>query len=136
MRTMAYWIQHSDFSAIEFDPVSADDAIRILRQLDWDTELDAMEKQTAAGKETCPPGIGFVASPGNLLHLCTTAPGKLMVHLHRAEQKRFLGLIPYTASLGVQSRENVPVADAEEYVRRFYSGDLVWLTQNIAADGG
>lgn len=134
MRTMAYWIQHSDFSATDFDPVSVDDAIRIVKQHDWNAELEAMEKQTAAGKETCPPGIGFVASPGNLLHFCTTAAGRLMIHFHRAEQKRFLGLIPYTANLGVQSRDNILIADAEEYVRRFFSGDQVWLTRNTATD--
>ena len=60
MRSVAYWIQRADFSASDHEAADAEDAIRAFRTHDWGEELRLQAELQTAGRDCCPPGIGFV----------------------------------------------------------------------------
>ena len=69
MERMPYWIQRADFSSAENEAVDVERAIELVSVPDWSNELRLFDALEAAGREVCPPGIGFVASPGRILHI-------------------------------------------------------------------
>jgi hypothetical protein len=133
MRTIPYWIQRADFVATEYGGVDFVRAFEILKTHDWQQERRLLkEREEAAGLEMCPPGVGFTAAPGRILHICPGEIGAALVHYHFPEPRRRLGFIRSTAPT-VRSNPAVPVSDLAEFLRRFYDDDHVWLVERTTA---
>ena len=94
MNAFPFWIQRADFSSGDHPPADAAKAIRVFDTHDWPGELRLFVELNSAGKECCPPGIGFVAPNGGILHICPEQNGTALVHYHFAAQRKLLGLIP------------------------------------------
>jgi hypothetical protein len=132
MCTIPYWIQRADFTATEHDPIDSVSAVELLNVHDWRSEWRLLREREAAGLETCPPGVGFTAAPGRILHVCPGDDGRALVHYHFAEPRRWLGFIPGGANI-VQTNSAVLSAQVPEFVRRFYDDDHAWLIERTAA---
>lgn len=126
MNRMPYWIQRADFSSTENEAVDVERAIELVSVHDWSDELRLFESLEAAGREVCPPGIGFVASPGRILHVCPNRDGTALVHYHFLEEHRTLGFVPTSRSV-VRSESAVSSWQIPEFIRRFYAEDHAWL---------
>ncbi|MBI2348773.1 MAG: hypothetical protein HYV05_08995 [Deltaproteobacteria bacterium] len=131
MRSIRYWIQHPDFSADEYDEVEIADGLRAFETHAWRNELDLLSQLESAGQECCPPGIGFVASDGSILHVCPDKDGAGLVHFHFTKIRRILGLIPVARSV-VESKEGVRRSDVLDIIRFFFEGQQEWLLQKLA----
>lgn len=79
--SVSYWIQRADYSSADHASVRDDEAVEAYRRHDWESEFALERELNASGAESCPPGIGFVAAPGELLHVCPNAETAL-VHYH------------------------------------------------------
>lgn len=95
-----YWIQQADYTSTEYDPVDVGTAIRILRSHDWPAALEFEREREAAGLETCPPGIGFVADQNRILHICPGRGGTALVHYHTDEPRLFVRTMPVLVGFG------------------------------------
>lgn len=133
MRTISYWIQRADFTATEYPPIDSIRALELIRTHDWPSEWRLLREREAGGLETCPPGIGFTAAPGRILHICPDEGGGTLVHYHFTERRRWLGLIPHDAAV-VQTNPAVESSQLAECVRRFFDGDHAWLASTITTD--
>ena len=132
MRMIPYWIQRADFVATEHGGVDCVRAFEIFKTHNWQEEQRLLKEREAAGQETCPPGVGFTAAPGHILHICPGENGSALVHYHFLEPRRRLGFIRSTAPT-VRSNPAVPFSDIAEFLRRFYDDDHVWLVERTTA---
>src|SRR5687767_7276614 len=98
MTLMSYWIQRADFSSADFEPVDFNSALRAFTTHDWSAELDFLSELEASANESCPPGIGFVAPTGAILHVCPGRDGRALVHYHARTTRKVFGLIPISRS--------------------------------------
>jgi hypothetical protein len=128
IQTLPYWIQRADFTSHEHDAVDVARAVELVRLHNWQAELRFKEELEASGQDACPPGIGFVAGAGRILHVCPLADGLAVVHYHFMERGRLLGIIPKKVNV---SRTNPAVASSRipEFVRHFYAADHSWLLE-------
>jgi hypothetical protein len=106
----------------------------LMRTHDWLSEWRLLEERAARGLETCPPGIGFTAGPGRILHICPGEDGRALVHYHFSERQRWLGLIPHDAAV-VRTKYAVESSQLAEVVRHFFDDDH-GLQQTFATDRG
>jgi hypothetical protein len=132
MRSVAYWIQRADFSASDHETADAEDAIRAFRTHDWGEELRLQAELETAGRDCCPPGIGFVDPRGPILHVCPTVGGTCMVHYHPTRTRRFLGFIPISKGV-VQTKPGVEQTDVVELIHSFFAGRHDWVLRKLAA---
>lgn len=132
MRRIPHWIQRADFTTTEHSAIDSARAVEVLSAHDWAGEWRLLGDREAAGLETCPPGIGFTAAPGRILHVCPGDDGRALVHYHFAEPSRWLGFIPSTAAV-VRTNPSVEVSQLPEFVRRFYEDDHAWLVNRTPA---
>ena len=132
MDRMPYWIQRADFSSADNEAVDVKRAIELISVHDWAEELRLFDSLQSEGREVSPPGIGFVASPGHVLHICPARNGTALVHYHFAEEPKRLRLIPTSRSV-VRSQSAVPLWQIPEFIRRFYAGDHRWLCERTSA---
>ncbi len=132
MRAIPYWIQRADFAATEHEAIDSVRAVELLSAHDWPGEWRLLREREAAGLETCPPGVGFTAASGRILHLCPGDDGRALVHYHFAETRRRLGFISSSAAV-VRTNSTVVMAQLPEFVRRFYDDDHAWLIERTAA---
>ncbi|PYO55013.1 MAG: hypothetical protein DMD83_21190 [Candidatus Rokuibacteriota bacterium] len=132
MKEIPYWIQRADFSATDYDPVEATDAVRAFATHDWRRELDLYSELERAGAECCPPGIGFVDPSGDILHICPSENGHALVHYHFTARRKFLGLIPVARSL-VETRRDVHRSVVSELISLFFQGQHDWMLAKLGA---
>ena len=133
MRMIWYWIQRADFAATEHEPIDVVGAVELVRSHDWPSEWRLLTERAAGGLETCPPGIGFTAKPGWILHLCCGEDGRALVNYHFTQRERWLGLIPHDAEV-VRTNPAVESSHLPEFVRRFFDDDHAWLLNRISAE--
>jgi hypothetical protein len=129
---MPYWIQRADFSSADKEAVDVERAIELLSGHDWSEELRLFDVLQSEGRDVCPPGIGFIASPGRILHVCPARDGTAAVHYHFPEEQKMLRFIP-TSRAVLRSERAVPLWQLPEFVRRFYAGDHLWLCERTSA---
>lgn len=107
--TMPYWIQRADYTSTDFKPVTLAAAQTVLRAHNWSAELAYESSLAESGKETCPPGIGFVANAGRFLHFCFSEDGSATCFFQNGA--------------GTRHRENVLTSEQGRFLRLFYRGD-------------
>jgi hypothetical protein len=132
MDEMPYWIQRADFSTAEYEAVDVERAIELLTVHDWADELRLVEAPQSQGREVCQPGIGFVAAPGHILHICPARDGTALVHYHFSEERKMLWFV-FTSRPAVRSGTAASFTQLSEFVRRFYAGDHRWLFARTSA---
>jgi hypothetical protein len=91
---MQCWLQRGDYTATEYGATDVATAIRLLNSHDWLAELAFESERNAAGMETCPPGIGFVADASRILHICPARDGTALVHYHFEESRLRVRTMP------------------------------------------
>ena len=124
-----YWLQRANLEATDGKPVTLEEAKRLFRDHDWAADLAEQRQLDAAGSESCPPGIGFVAGDGRILHICPLQGVVVLMHYHFVQERRLLGLIP-VRSQAVASNEHLAsarVADAIGYFFGNQHGELLGL---------
>lgn len=130
---ITYWIQRADFTSDEFDAVDETEARRALTGHGWAAELDLMDTREARDEETCPPGIGFIADDGRILHICPERDGRAMYHYHFKAPWRLLWLIPMSGE-GLRTRMDMPFSETPELITRFFANDHDWLIRHAKAE--
>jgi hypothetical protein len=121
MAAIAYWIQRANFATTEHGPVDATEAVRVFESHDWHRELNDYIELERAGAECCPPGIGFVAPNGEILHICPDAHQNAVVHYHLNAPSTILGIIPVQVPR-VETREGIHRARVTEMIDYFFEG--------------
>ena len=125
--TLGYWIQRHDYSVIERDNVSSDEAKRAFESFGWQGELERFDEGDPA--KNCPPGIGINnglnlnSSGAMLLHICPNDERTALIHIHFALKKKILGIFPATK----QIHHHVNAYDrskVSQLIDRFYAGDF------------
>lgn len=126
-----YWIQHADFSCDEFDPVDHIQGPKIIQSVDWKKELAIQEDRKASGKETCDPGVGFVATDGRILHICPKQNELYYFFYDFKQTRKLFGLFP---SHYKSSRMSIDVSlkGLQEVIYRFFHSDHDWLVSNTS----
>ena len=119
MRSLPYWIQRADFSSTDFEPVDVTGALRAFTMHDGSAELDLLSELEAKARESCPPGIGFVASDGAILHVCPSSAGRALIHYHAETMSKVLGFIPIPRST-IDTKQGVERSDVLEMIRSFF----------------
>jgi len=130
MKRIPYWIQRADFSATDYDPIEVADGIRAFERHDWRGELDLYSELESNGAECCPPGIGFVAADGTILHICPNSDGRATVHYHFTGTLKFFGLIPIPRSI-VETRHDMTRSEVLELIGFFFEGRHDWILQKL-----
>jgi hypothetical protein len=132
MRLLPYWIQRADFSSTDFEPVDVNGALRAFMTHDWSEELDFLSELEASASESCPPGIGFVAPTGAILHVCPSSDGRALVQYHAETTRTVLGFIPMPRS-EIHTKEGVERSDVGEMIHSFFEGRHDWLLHKLEA---
>lgn len=130
MKAIPYWIQRADFSATDYGPVDVTDAVRALEGHDWRSELDLYSELENVGADCCPPGIGFVDSSGDILHICPSGDGRAMAHYHSTSTPKLFGFIPVPRSI-VETRLDMTRAQVVELISYFFEGRQDWVLQTL-----
>ena len=131
MASIAYWIQRADFSASDHETVTSEGAIEVLRSHNWEAESRLQAEFEAAGKECCPPGIGFLASDGPILHICPTIGGTSMVHFHPTRARGRLDVL--RSSKAVHTKLGVEQAEVVELIHWCFAGRHDWIQRKLPA---
>jgi hypothetical protein len=131
MPPVAYWIQRADFSASDHEAADSQDALRVLRNHDWREEWRLQAEREAAGREHCPPGIGFTARDGPILHVCPMVSGKSMVHFHPARRK-FLDFVRRPGTT-VHTKRDVEEAEIVELIQWFFAERHDWILRKLVS---
>jgi len=129
---LAYWIQRADFTATDHEAADAEEAIHVLANHDWQAELRLEADLTTTGQESCPPGIGFMAPDGPILHVCPTIDGGSLVHFHPTRPKTLLDRIR-ASKAAVYTKQGVGQAEVVELIRWFFAGRHDSILRNFAA---
>ncbi len=132
MRPIHYWIQRADFSATEHEPVEAPDGLHAFQSHDWQQEFDLLSQLESAGRECCPPGIGFVDRDGSILHVCPSADGYATVHYHFTTTRKILGFIPVSGP-ALQPKQGVHRSEVLGLIGLIYERRKNDLLQRLAA---
>lgn len=132
MRSLPYWIQRADFSSADFASVDVTAALRAFTTHDWSAELALLSELAEKASESCPPGIGFVAPGGALLHICPSSDGRALVHYHAETTRKILGVIPIARS-AVHTKDGVGRSDVLEMIHAFFEERHEWLLKKLAA---
>ena len=120
MATM--WIQRADFSSSEEkEEVSSAQAARAFTQHDWVGEAELERKLASKGQDLCPPGIGFVAEDGGILHVCPHERGT-MIHLHYSDVRKWLGIIPISRDKVLSVEKDFSREEVSSLIEQFVSG--------------
>ncbi|HKA33294.1 MAG TPA: hypothetical protein VKH64_08790 [Candidatus Binatia bacterium] len=126
MKSLRYWIQRADLSATDYEPVDAAAAVRAFTTHDWAEETSLLSELEKAGKQCCPPGIGFVDPSGPILHVCPTTDGNATVHYHHNTIRKFLGIIPFHQST-VDTKQGVSRSDVADLITYFFEARNEWI---------
>lgn len=130
---MRCWVQESDFESSEFEVGSAREALQAFESHDWTSSLARQTKRESEGLETCPPGIGFVAPDGRILHLCPTSGDVAIIHYHYIVSDKLLGLVPRRRQETVTA-EAFPRRQVGELLREFFRTNHEWLISNVRGE--
>jgi hypothetical protein len=120
--TVSYWIQEADFETAEFDPVDVSGALEAFEAHDWFSSLSKARRLESEGVEHCPPGIGFVASDGRVLHICPSESNDAVVHYHFSVESRFLGLISRERR-EIRTAEGFAMLRVPDLLQQFFAAD-------------
>ena len=126
--TIPYWIQRADFSVQDYTAESEQEALQVLLSHDWNVELDFHRQLKSEGEEVCDPGIGFLADPQRILHICPVDLFYAYFHYHYTVKTRVLGIFLCHRDL-IGSNMKVRRSELTEILQRFLSGDHHWLLQ-------
>jgi hypothetical protein len=129
---ISYWIQHADFASEDHDPVDVSEAIRVVENHDWISELQKRSQLEESGEEWCDPGIGFVADEGLILHLCPVSADRWYFYYHYAAKQKLLGFIPWSTHLS-RRKTDVPSVSIRDAITHFFGSDHDWLLSNTDA---
>ena len=132
MKSLPYWIQRADLSASDHEAVDVENALRVFMTHDWGEELELLSELERAGREYCPPGIGFVDPAGPILHVCPSSGGRALVHYHPKAMRKLFGFIP-TFQEEVQTKQGVQQSDVVELIHSFFAGRHDWILRKLAA---
>jgi hypothetical protein len=135
MSAFPYWIQRADFSSSDHTPVGVGDAVRVFEHHDWPAELRLYAELESEGKECCPPGIGYVASDGGILHICPDKEGNALTHYHFGARAKLFGFIPRTIRT-TTTREAVPRSSIVNMIGLFFDGHHDLLLEGLAGGMG
>lgn len=100
---VAYWIQESDYSAADFQPVDYDAALAAVHAPDWPAKLAEFRRMEDAGGDCCPPSIGFTrpAQPvAEFLQFCPMRGGLWTIHYQHPDRKTDASLMAENATDG------------------------------------
>jgi len=121
-----YWIQNSDFSSPSElsgnDKVeSKEHILSILATYDWAAQ-NAYEKSCLEQNGDCAPaGLGLIAKPGVILHICPKSSTKTaLIHLHDQQN-----------GTQVKSYQNVPFDYFETIVSDFLQEDISQIKSTL-----
>jgi hypothetical protein len=131
---LPYWIQHADFLATDHEPVDVAEALRLMATHPWEDELALGAGRENSGLESCPPGIGFVAPGGELLHVCPTGDGRALVHYHAASRGGLPGLVRGHRT-AVHTRESMLLAEVGELIHFLFHGQGDSILRKYAPPG-
>ena len=134
MKLLPYWIQRANFSSTDFEPVDVNGALRAFTTHDWNAELDFLSELEASASESCPPGIGFVAPTGAILHVCPGPDGRALVHYHARTTSKVLGIFPVSRS-EVHTRDSVERSEVSQMIHSFFEGRHDWLIRKLTVVG-
>jgi len=121
MAAISHWIQRANFETTEHGPADAAEAVRVFERHDWRGELNDYAELERTGTECCPPGIGFVAPNGEILHICPDAHQSAQVHYHLNAPSTLLRIIPIKVPR-VETREGVHRSTVAELIHYFFEG--------------
>jgi len=117
-----YWIQRSDFTATDHDPVDADQAVNDFLGYDWEGEDRLFDELDQRSEDNCSAGFGLFTDDGRRLHVCRHDNGMFFFFYDR--KVKLLGIFPYSKS---EASAKMTAAEAAEAIRRFFDGDHEWL---------
>jgi hypothetical protein len=117
---VTYWIQHADLSAEERGVIDADAALGALEEVDWASELRHLDSLETEQRECCPPGIGFVADDGRILHICPSGSDTALCHYHFRNPGGFLSRLFGTRQATVTAK-HVPLSAASGLISSFFA---------------
>jgi hypothetical protein len=132
MALLPYWIQRADFSASDHEAVTSEGALEVLRNHSWEAEARLQAELEAAGKECCPPGIGFLAPDGPILHICPTSDGTSMVHFHATRARGLLDVLR-SSRAAIHTKLGVEQAEVVELIQWFFAGRHDWIRRKLPA---
>ena len=129
---LPYWIQRADLSATNFAPVDVRGGLKAFEGEDWAAALVLESTLNADGEENCPPGIGFVAPTGAILHICPRPDGRALVHYHAQMKRKLFGLITIPRS-GLYTKEDVERSSIPGIIEAFFAARHEELLGKLAA---
>lgn len=133
--TVSYWIQEADFETAEFDPVDVSGALEAFESHDWSSSLSKARRLESEGVEHCPPGIGYVASDGRILHICPSESNDAVIHYHFSVASRFLGLIPRDRR-EIRTAEGFATFRVPDLLHQFFAADHQRIIRSIDGSTG
>jgi len=130
IKAIPYWIQRADFSMTAHGPVGLTDGVRAFEMHDWRHELESYSKLESAGTECCPPGIGFVGPAGDILHICPSENGRVVVHYHFTGTRKLLGFVRVPRTI-VETRPEMHRSVVSELIGFFFEGRHEWMLEKL-----
>lgn len=117
---MRAWLQKHDFSSAEFEFHDSAAANKVLREFDWQTELN---RQAQATSDSCDPGLGLVTDGHDILHICPGRDGRCMVHFHFSGTRKFFGLFARRVNL-LKTFRDVSADQVHQMIDALFVDDL------------
>jgi len=124
---MNYWIQKTNYDAVEGEVNTSDEAMRIFNETDWEKELELQEKLEEMNEDNCDPGFGLLKAGGFILHLCPGVNNSYF-HYHFDERSKILGIFPTTRERLI-SKMKVPREDLITAIKKYFNDDHNWFLQ-------
>jgi hypothetical protein len=130
-RKIPYWIQRADFSTAAHEPVDYEEALRVVREYDWDEEVQYRADLEATGGQFCDPGIVFQAQPGNILQVCPRGEGKGYFRYQYVEKKKIFGVFTVRRTR-VRSNMDFHWSELPDLLYHYFADNDQWLMYRTA----
>jgi len=120
MEVTSHFIQHTDFSSSEGEPLTHEEASRLMRQPHWEEELAQCKPEDEAGETWCRPNFSIIAEDGSRFQVVFLPEGK--AYFTYAFKEKWVSFLPF-ANTRFQSSPPMAREKMEKALRCFYAGE-------------
>lgn len=132
---MKVWTQRHDFSSSGDSAVSSpEEAVAILRNFDWASEIRLEEEALAKGADCCPAGMGLISQNKDILHIIPQRADTALVHFCYARRKSLLGIFRWDVET-LLSVTDFPAGRFAALIERHFAGDRLGVAEMLSTEG-
>lgn len=132
---MKVWTRRHDFSSSGDSTVtSVDEAVAMLRNFNWESEIQKEQAARANGTDCCPAGMGLISQNKDILHIIPGRGDAALIHFCYARRKSLLGIFHWDSET-LLSVADFPSTRLTALMERHFAADRAAVVAMLSTEG-